>query len=282
MSSFFYIDGMNLSVFINVIIKHYALLQEEESVDGVFYVICIALAIIFGLTVLLTIQHFQIIKWKKGFFPDMKYSSDNLLKAYVSLAGLMIRVNSEQSNAKFYFAISYFDKKFPNSNLDFKYLLSFSLRYPIQKRMVCIWLNKHLEEDIYRLQLIYFLTGLSMVDGKVVISEYKFLLTTVGLLNLKVSDFNSILAAYLDSSQQKSNKSKESNYSLDLKLKNAYKVLGFNEKVGFNEVKKAYRKLVMKHHPDRFANQGVDQIEMAKSHFIKIQQAYEFLEKKIN
>ena len=274
---------MNLLVLQNVIVKHYTTLQEEETAQGVFYVVSIALAIVFGLTVFLTVQHFQIRKWRKGFFPDMKYSSDNLLKAYISLAGLMIRVNAEQSNPKFYFAISYFNKKFPNSSLDFKYLLNFSLRYPIQKKMVCFWLNKHLEEDIYRLQVIYFLTGLSMVDGKVVISEYKFLLSIVRLLNLKVSDFNSILAAHLDSNQQKhqSQKRKQSKNSVNLELKKAFKVLGFNENVSFEEVKKAYRKLAMKYHPDRYANQGIDQIEMAKSHFIKIQQAYEYLEKTI-
>lgn len=275
---------MILSVFLNVIVKHYTSIQEEDSSEVVYYVICLVLALVFGLTVLLTVQYFQIRKWRKGFFPDIKYSSDNLLKAYVSLAGLMIRVNAEQSNPKFYFAISYFNKKFPNSSLDFKYLLNFSLRYPIQKKLVCIWLNKHLEEDIYRLQVIYFLTGLSMVDGKIVISEYKFLLSIVRLLNLKVSDFNSILAAHLDSNQQKQQQSqnrKQSKNSVDLELKKAFKVLGFNESVSFNEVKKAYRKLVMKYHPDRYANQGVDQIEMAKSHFIKIQQAYEYLEKTI-
>jgi len=256
----------------------------DETESNILYVfIWLILLFFIGLTTLLTIQHFQIRKWRKGFFPDMKYSSDNLLKAYISLAGLMIRINSEQSNPKFYYAISHFDKKFPNSSLDFKYLLNFSLRYPIKIDQVCDWLNKHLKEDIYKLQVIYFMTGVSMIDGKVIVSEYKFLLRLVQKLKLKESDFTSILASFMQHSDHKKESStKRKSRGVDFEFKKALKVLGLAEGVSFQEVKKVYRKLVMKYHPDRFQNQGQDQIEIAKSHFIKIQLAYEYLESKMN
>ncbi len=255
--------------------------ETESNILTVF--IWIVLLFFISLTIFLTIQHFQIKKWRKGFFPDMDYSSDNLLKAYISLAGLMIRINSEKSNPKFYYAISHFNKHFPNSSLDFKYLLNFSLRYPIKFDQVSNWLNKHLNEDIYKLQVVYFLTGVSMVDGKVVVSEYKFLLKLTKMLKLKESDFHSILASFMANFKEEraSESKRQSSRGVDFELKKSLKVLGLQEGVTFQEIKREYRKLVMKYHPDRFQHLGTDQLEIAKSHFIKIQLAYEYLEKKM-
>ena len=45
------------------------------------------------------------------------------------------------------------------------------------------------------------------------------------------------------------------------------------------EIKKAYRTLVKKHHPDRFATNSIEQQKIAESRFIEIQKAYETIEK---
>lgn len=254
-------------------------LKEEPSFIGSVFTI-VFLFIFFFLTIFLVYQRVQREKWKKGLFPSgLKYNSDNLLKAYISLSGLLIRVNPEESNVKFHYAVDYFNKKFPNSDLDFKFLLRFSLRYPIKSNTVCCWLNVHLQnKDVYRLQIIYFLTGLAMVDKAIKGSEYKLLLSLVHSLSLKEEDFHSIVAMYLKSERQ-TNKESNNNLKIDYQKKKSFKILGIKEGASFEDIKKAYRLLVMKYHPDKFESEGQDQIEIAKNRFITIQQAYEYLEK---
>ena len=56
------------------------------------------------------------------------------------------------------------------------------------------------------------------------------------------------------------------------KAKDFYKVLGVSEKADGDEIKKAYRKLAKKYHPD--ANQGD---EKAAERFKEVGEAYEVL-----
>ena len=53
-----------------------------------------------------------------------------------------------------------------------------------------------------------------------------------------------------------------------------YEVLGVNKDAGEDEIKKAYRKLAMKHHPDR--NQG-DDAKGSEEKFKEVKEAYEIL-----
>ena len=45
------------------------------------------------------------------------------------------------------------------------------------------------------------------------------------------------------------------------------------------ELKKAYRKMAVKHHPDKFNQSGEEQLKAAKEKFQKIQEAYEQIKK---
>jgi len=60
---------------------------------------------------------------------------------------------------------------------------------------------------------------------------------------------------------------------------NAYKVLGILKECTNDEVKKAYRKMAVKHHPDKFSQLGEEQQLAAKEKFQKIQEAYETIKK---
>ena len=59
----------------------------------------------------------------------------------------------------------------------------------------------------------------------------------------------------------------------------AYEVLGISTDATEDEVKTAYRKLAMMHHPDRVASQGQDAQKKAEMEFRKINEAYESIKK---
>ena len=61
-----------------------------------------------------------------------------------------------------------------------------------------------------------------------------------------------------------------------------FKILGVDENMSFNEIKKAYLKKRKEFHPDTLIGKGLPEefIEKAKEKFIEIQEAYEELEKR--
>ena len=62
-------------------------------------------------------------------------------------------------------------------------------------------------------------------------------------------------------------------------LKNAYKILGVSKSAPIGEVKKAYRRLMSQHHPDKLIAKGLpeEMIEIATSKTQEIQKAYELI-----
>jgi DnaJ like chaperone protein len=55
----------------------------------------------------------------------------------------------------------------------------------------------------------------------------------------------------------------------------AYSILEVDPKASDDEVKKAYRRMAMKHHPDRVAHLGEEMQKAASEKFKKVQDAWE-------
>ena len=62
--------------------------------------------------------------------------------------------------------------------------------------------------------------------------------------------------------------------------KDYYKILGVEKNASEDDIKKAYRKLVMKWHPDRHVNDGEKEKKEAEEKFKEIAEAYDVLSDK--
>jgi DnaJ like chaperone protein len=63
-------------------------------------------------------------------------------------------------------------------------------------------------------------------------------------------------------------------------VKDPYTILGIGKDATKEEIKRAYRKLANKYHPDKVSHLGEEFQKLSEKRFIEIQEAYRILEKK--
>ncbi|TSJ47696.1 DnaJ domain-containing protein [Fluviicola chungangensis] len=214
--------------------------------------------------------------WRKGIFPQsLKPTEDNYLEAYLALGAKLMLINYQESKEKIQFINQYFNRYFPKATYNFGDSLLFSLKYPIRTETITDWMKMHLKDEGSRSQIIYFLTGLALINGKMNSSELNFLKQINADLDLNPDNLAKIIAIYAAYSEHR--KEKETKKSGSVSKKYAHEILGVSKNATQDEIKKAYRQLVKLHHPDKFATGTESQQKMAAEKFVEIQNAYESL-----
>ncbi len=108
-----------------------------------------------------------------------------------------------------------------------------------------------------RLQVIHFLFGIAKADGNISELEIKKLLEFSNLFKLSYADFLSIKAMFIQETD------------------NAYKILELDKTATNDQIKKSYRELAKKHHPDKVQHLGDAYVKAAQDKFQQIQKAYQ-------
>lgn len=112
-----------------------------------------------------------------------------------------------------------------------------------------------------RLQLVHFLFGISSADGHVHSKEVEEIRRISDFLGIRTADFESIKAMFYKD------------------VYSAYKILETTPDANDEEVKKAYRKMATKYHPDKVSHLGPEFQKAAKEKFQEVQAAYEQVKK---
>ncbi len=115
-----------------------------------------------------------------------------------------------------------------------------------------------------RLQLLHYLFGIANADGIVTEAEVGVIHTISMYMGVGEPDFQSIKAMFV----------REVNPS-----ENAYRILGVDPNATDDEVKKAYREMAKKNHPDLVSNLGEEVRQAAEKKFQQINEAYETIKK---
>lgn len=134
------------------------------------------------------------------------------------------------------------------------------LKQDIPLQPVCVQIKQHIDYSS-RLELMHLLFGLANADGHVNEQELHVLQQIADYTGILNADFVSMKAMFV--------KDKAA----------AYKILEIDEKVSDEEVKKAYRKMAMKFHPDKVHHLGPEFQKDAQEKFRKINEAYEVIKK---
>ena len=111
-------------------------------------------------------------------------------------------------------------------------------------------------------------------DGVVHPAEKKLLLQVCRLFGFSEYEFESLLAAVGAGFHQRS---RQTRGKPGTTLKDAYAILNVSAKASNDEIKKAYRRLLSQHHPDKLVSKGLpeEMMKMAAERTHEIRQAYE-------
>lgn len=112
-----------------------------------------------------------------------------------------------------------------------------------------------------RLQLLHFLFGIAGADGGFHAREVETVLRIADLLGIRQADIDSVKAMFVKDT------------------KSAYMILEVTPDATNEELKKAYRKMALKYHPDRVAHLGEDVQKAANKKFQELNAAYESVKK---
>ncbi len=134
------------------------------------------------------------------------------------------------------------------------------LKQEIPLRDVTHQLSQRLDYS-YRLEMLHFLFGIASADGSVSDPENNVINKISGYMGISDSDFQSIRAMFVSQTDA------------------SYKILEIESTSSDDDLKKAYRRMAMKYHPDKVSHLGEDFKKVAHEKFRKVQEAYDQVKK---
>lgn len=112
-----------------------------------------------------------------------------------------------------------------------------------------------------KLQLLHYLFGIASADGSTHENEIDIISVIAKYMGISSADFQSIKAMFVQD------------------VDSAYKILGIDSNATDDEIKKAYREMAKKYHPDKVAYLGEDVRKSAEQKLQEVNEAYEKIKK---
>lgn len=180
------------------------------------------------------------------------------------LASLVIKADGKQDRRELDFVRRQFVQMYgkARANQAFRLFKAINQQSNISLRQVCLQIQQMMDHAS-RLQLLHFLFGIAKADGAVAASEVSVIEQIAQYLRISANDFQSIKAMFYSSQA------------------NAYKILEIEKGASPQAIKKAYRKMAKKFHPDKVQHLGEAHQKGAEEKFRKVQEAYEQLQSEL-
>ncbi|MBW2961682.1 TerB family tellurite resistance protein [Mesonia aestuariivivens] len=186
----------------------------------------------------------------------------------LTLSTIVVKADGKVSQKELDYVRSYFVSAYgkERANSTFRAYNEVVKNRQIDAGRICAYLHMRTTYEV-RLQILHFLFGIAHADGDISKGELQQLAKIAGHLRLGQRDFESIKAMFNVSGRAPG----DTSY--------AYKILEIDKNVSNAEVKKAYRTMVKKYHPDKL--QHMDEVHQkgAREKFNNVQEAYEQIQK---
>jgi len=137
------------------------------------------------------------------------------------------------------------------------------LKQEIPVRDVCLQIKGNMDYSS-RLQLLHLLFNVSLADSVIDSSEIAIIEKIASYLGVVSGDFLSIKNMFIPETDS------------------SYKILEIDKSSTNDDIKKAYRRMAMKYHPDKVSHLGDDVRKSADEKFARVNEAYEKIKKERN
>ncbi|MBZ9630944.1 TerB family tellurite resistance protein [Salegentibacter sp. LM13S] len=193
---------------------------------------------------------------------EQKVSPGDFELNLLSLCSLVIKADGQVSQSEMDYVRSYFVQAYgkERANATFRTFNDLIKNREISASRISQYLAARTKYPA-RLQIIHFLFGIAQADGRVSEAEARVIQEIAGYLRIGRMDFESLKAMFFKSAD------------------NAYKILEIEKSATDAEVKKAYRNMVKKYHPDKLGHMDEAYRKGAREKFNKVQEAYDQIQK---
>ncbi len=188
-------------------------------------------------------------------------TSSDFTMSLLVLSAAVMKADGKVLRSELEYVKAFLRRQFPDSEVQrLLPVLRDILQKDIQVREVCAQIRYNMEHPL-RLQLLHYLFGIARVDGNVSSQEANLIEQIAAHLGISPKDFASIRAMFYKDPHS------------------AYKILEIESNASDAEVKKAYRNMAVKYHPDKLSHLGEAHRKAATEKFQKVQEAYETIKK---
>jgi len=200
----------------------------------------------------------------QGFSGGAPTKGGDFGSALLILFAAVMKADNELKKSELEFVKTFFIQQFGRRYAQDRIrLFQEILKQDFPLKDVCLQIKANMDHPA-RLQMVHILFGLSKADGHVHPLEVKVVNTIANYLGISVGDFQSIQAMFYKNTTA------------------AYKILEINLDATDSEVKKAFRKMASKFHPDKVHHLGNEFRKMAEEKFKSVNDAYQQIKKERN
>lgn len=177
------------------------------------------------------------------------------------LSAAVMKADDQVKRSELDFVKEFYKRKFGQAKAE-QYILAFRelLKEEVDLRAVCNQIRFAMDHAS-RLQLLHYLFALAQSDSQVDSREEEVIHRISIYVGISSTDYESIKAMFVKD---------------DL---SAYKILEVSPEATNEEIKKAYRKMAIKYHPDKVMHLGADVQKQAADKIKEVNQAYEQIKK---
>lgn len=210
--------------------------------------------------------------------PDLPIKNNaDLELVYLYMATWLLRKNAKDNQTKKHYLFEYFVEQFNTPVIKIEREFNHSMQQSTNIRSVSHWVLRHMKSTGERLKLMDFLIDLSTCENNIVDRESVAITRFGNLIGISTIYIHKAIEKRLLSIDLESNSvpkywipNSKTHIAIALKMLQLETV-----PVSEKELKRAFRKLANKYHPDKQV--AVSDFVSDTSYFIQLKSAYEFL-----